>query len=369
MFCLPTELQDAVCDHLAPSHLAALSRSCSQFYAVAQRHLYRHVHITPAFHNLSVVLTLATKPHIARHVRSFSLSLASQSSVFQAYYRHLASALSHMTELSFLHLFVDPSASWVLQRSRATHLLTFACSFPFDSHVSAFLATAPGLLELEVGPSSSPSSHNDDGGAHHHQHHSPTSIDVSPSLIPHLEQFRGSSHIASSLVPNRPVHTVHLTSGDLTDQIVSRLAESSNRVSILGATISSLPAPLLQLLSERLPDLMYLRITTTYNFSDAPDVTFYRNVSNALGALTQLQAFELSGMHWGSLKNNENEMRVWQSKPFNSEQIHQHHHHLGFEEEGSEQQQQLVLDDDSFDNNTVNNALDVDIYSELFVDY
>jgi len=265
MFCLPPELQNAVCDHLAPAHLAALSSSCSQFYWVAQRHLYRHVHITPAFRNLSVVLTLAAKPHVARHVRSFSLSLPSQSSVFLSFYNQLARALSHMTELSSLHLFVDPAASWVLQGTQPARLLTFACSFPFDFHVTEFLATAPALLELEVDPTSS------------HAYHE---LEVHQSLVPHLEQFRGSSQVAEAIVPNRPVHSIHLTSGDLTEKVVARLAESATNVAILGATISSLPAPLLQSLSKSMPNLMYLRITTTYDFSEAPDVVslplFYR---------------------------------------------------------------------------------------------
>lgn len=35
-------------------------------------------------------------------------------------------------------------------------------------------------------------------------------------------------------------------------------------------------------------------------------------------ALPDLEAFELSGMHWGSLKKNEeDEKRVWQSSPLN----------------------------------------------------
>lgn len=43
--------------------------------------------------------------------------------------------------------------------------------------------------------------------------------------------------------------------------------------------------------------------------------SFYENVAQALAALPNLQAFELSGMHWGSLMEEDTE-RVWQSKPF-----------------------------------------------------
>ncbi|KAF5370018.1 hypothetical protein D9758_001263 [Tetrapyrgos nigripes] len=315
---LPPEIHDILCLHLPSSHLAALSLSCSHFYNIVQRHLYRDIHITPAFHNLAVVPTLAAKPALARHVRSFSISLASQSSVLLAYYRQLARALSHMTGLSSLSLFVDPSASWVLRGVQAKWLAAFACSFPFDSHVAAFLKTTPALLRLEVDPESQAYFNPEDA-----------------SIIPHLEQFRGSSQVAQAIVPGRPVHSVFITSGELTD-VVAHLADSVSNVSILEATISSSPAPLLHLISERLPHVTHLRIT--YNSSEAPDTAFYEDVGSALDAFPRLQTFEFSGMHWGSLKNNE----------------------ISSEQNSSELQQ---TDAPSFE------TIDVDIDSEFFTDY
>jgi hypothetical protein len=72
---------------------------------------------------------------------------------------------------------------------------------------------------------------------------------------------------------------------------------------------------------------------TTYHFTQAPKVVsfifachghhfdlsqqgFMDQVANALAALPDLTAFELSGMHWGSSKRGENgSKRVWQSSP------------------------------------------------------
>jgi hypothetical protein len=43
---------------------------------------------------------------------------------------------------------------------------------------------------------------------------------------------------------------------------------------------------------------------------------FYRNIANALESLRDLNAFELSGMHWGSSpKALSQEGRIWQSQP------------------------------------------------------
>jgi hypothetical protein len=43
---------------------------------------------------------------------------------------------------------------------------------------------------------------------------------------------------------------------------------------------------------------------------------FMDQVANALAALPDLTAFELSGMHWGSSKREEDgSKRVWQSAP------------------------------------------------------
>jgi len=214
-----------------------------------------------------------------------------------------------MTEVISLELLVDPGASWVLLGTphrvfpRLEHL---ACSFPLDSHVVDFLGKTEALLQLEV-----------DGIS------SPLSLPM-PTLpngsLPRLRGFKGSSHAAMAIIPGRPVESIQLNSGDLTQDDIATLAQSTAHVAILGATTNSLPVPLLQTLTHHLSHLVYLQIMTTYTFSEGPDATFYQHIANALTSLPKLRVFELSGMPWGSsLKTAENEGRVWQSQPLSSD--------------------------------------------------
>lgn len=324
---LPIEILDAICQLVRPTDLVTLATTHPKIHPVAQRLLYRHLSISSTSRNLSAVITLAKKPHVAQYVRSFSIRLDPYSTVFNSYYRHLATALSAMSELTSLDIFLDPSVSWVLQGTPASvypRLLHFACSFSFDSYVANFLNKTHALVELEVDSVPVPS---------------PLSVASLPAAsLPCLSQFIGSSHVAESIVPGRPIESVHLNSGDLTEGVVESLAKSTAHVVMLGATTSSLPVPLLRLLAEHMRHLVYLRMMTTYNFSEAPDVVsplaivatshrsttiiaqpFYENVANALASLPDLQTFELSGMHWGSSrKANEDTGRIWQSKPLSS---------------------------------------------------
>jgi len=231
-----------------------------------------------------------------------------------------------MSELTSLDIFADSSTSWLLigteKSAQYLHLRHFACSFPFDSYVASFLDKTPGLLELEI-----------DSTLIH-----PSSLPcLAMSAIPHLAQFVGSSEAAKAIVPGRPLESIHINSGDLNEEDVASLAKTTAHVIIFGATTQSLPAPLLDLLARHLPYIVYLRIMTTHGFAKAPDVEFYEEIANGLAALPDLTAFELSGMHWGSLKKGEDgDKRVWQSQPLS----------LDFEHYGGNEG--APLDPDSF---------------------
>ena len=62
--------------------------------------------------NLLVVFTPAQKPHLTRYVRIFSIRLGSYS-VLSSFYRLLTIALSNMSPLTSLDIFLDHAASWV----------------------------------------------------------------------------------------------------------------------------------------------------------------------------------------------------------------------------------------------------------------
>ncbi|KAG6812648.1 hypothetical protein H0H92_001598 [Tricholoma furcatifolium] len=300
---LPAELIDAICQQACPPDLAALSRTNSFILPIAQRRLYRHLSIAFSSHNLQAVLTLADKPDLAQHVRTFSLRVDS-SSIFKSFLRLVATALSRMTELVQLELFIDPSASWILSNTRLTypHLLRFSSSFSFDQHVAEFLTKTEALLELEVDGTSSALDF-------------PVPV-LSTRSIPQLSQFVGSSHVASAIVPGRPVQSIHLPSGDLSEDDVVTLANSTSHMVILSATTSSPPVLILESLARHMPSLGYLRLMTTCDFSEPPQPSFYEQIASALTSFSELKGFELAGLHWGSSpKGPEGEERVWQSQP------------------------------------------------------
>lgn len=259
---IPLELLDAICHHLNQRRdLLAVSKSCSFLYPVAQRILYRHVNIDCMSRNLSVVITLANNPNIAKYVRTFAMRNDPRATLLASFYRQLNRALENMSDLTSLDLYVDSSASWVLRSQKQftyPRLVHFASSFPLDAHVANFMAKANALLHLEVDSLPTPS---------------PVNISSLPTnTLPHLSCFIGSCEAAQVIVPGRPVESIHLNSGDLTEPVVETLAKSTAHVSILGATTSSRPVPLLGSFAQNLSHLVSLRMMTTYNFSDAPDV-------------------------------------------------------------------------------------------------
>ncbi|OJA15284.1 hypothetical protein AZE42_00948 [Rhizopogon vesiculosus] len=324
---LPIELLDNVAQHLPSTSLTALAQTCSTLCPVAQRILYRYVSASAWTQNLCVVDTLAKKPHVARFVRSFYIAIDSLSPVFPPFYRQLANAILNMSELTSLNLLVDSSVSWVLKESSShidfPHLLQFTCSFPFDENVAKFLDRTPSLLELEVDSMPTAFSRNS------------STPYLSPTSIPRLEQYIGSSKTAELIVPGRPVRSVHLNGAGISEDDIPLLARSTVPIVVLGTVTKAPPVPFLEALRNHVPHLVYLRVMSTQDIFRAPTAVshhafhpwrtrtlisavqeFYEQVANVLTSFTELNAFELSGMHWGSQrKQDDSTKRVWQSKP------------------------------------------------------
>ncbi|KDQ64819.1 hypothetical protein JAAARDRAFT_145966 [Jaapia argillacea MUCL 33604] len=308
---LPFELLDGICQNLCPADLVSLARTSSWLCPASQRFLYRHVSVSPWARNISVVATLAKRRDIAATVRSFSIVIDDgRTSPFPAFYQLLARALSGMTRLTSLSLLIDPNASWVLDSSLGTHttyhhLRHFTCSFPLDSHVAHFLAETPTLIELQV--DSAPTS----------SHHPCASL---PSTsIPNLNQFIGSATAAKEIVPGRPVETVHLYNGELTEESIGDLARSTAPIAALGAMTRMAPVTVLDTLARHIPSIAYLRLMAVDDFSVLPTSEFYEQVAAKLAGLPELSTFELCGIHWGSFKRDEgHDRRVWQAGPLSS---------------------------------------------------
>ncbi|KAK0206292.1 hypothetical protein DFS33DRAFT_1459948 [Desarmillaria ectypa] len=307
---LPIELLDSICSHLNPCYLLSLLKVCSRVSPVAQRRLYRTIFAAPAAQNLSVVLTLAKNSLLAEYVTSFSINLDSQPSLFLSFFRHLAVALGNMTNLVHLCVFVPPRVSWILLPIKSSHypsLSHFSCSFPFNSHVATFLKATPSLLKLEV-DTLSPS--------FQHDYLDP----LPPCSVPHLSHFTGSSQAARTIVPGRPVQSLRINTGHVDDSVVDAITQSTADVTVFEATTTSFPASLLHLLSQRLHQMVYLRISSTCNFSGLPDTAFYEDIANALTKFPALEVFELSGMLWGSIKTDQKQVgRIWQSRPLDTD--------------------------------------------------
>ncbi|KAG1753819.1 uncharacterized protein EDB91DRAFT_1077513 [Suillus paluster] len=281
---------------------------------MAQRILYRDVSASVWSRNLCVVITLAKKPHIARFVRSFYIAIDSLAHVFPAYYRQLAKAILNMSELTSLNLLVDSSVSWVLKESSSrihfSHLLQFTCSFPFDENVARFLDITPSLLELEVDSIPTVFAHN-----------SPPPY-LAPTSIPNLAQFVGSSRTAELIIPGRPVRSIHLNGGGFMEDDIPLLSRSTVPVVVLGTVTNAPPVPFLEMLRKHAPHLVYLRVMSTKDIFRAPTAEFYEQVASVLTSFTELSAFELSGMHWGSQrKQNDGAKRVWQSTPLQNKNL------------------------------------------------
>lgn len=293
---LPPELYDAVFRFLDHRDLAVVARASPTTHAIALRVLYRVLHVSNP--SPSVVLTLASRPHIARHVRHFSIALDPAAALFHSFYRRLATALAAMTALVSLDIFID-AGSWVLPDNRVyPQLQHFASSFAFDPRVAAFLAQAPALESVQVGPTVSPRP------------------SLAPASLLRLVEFTGCSSAAVAVIPGRPVESIHINSGDLTEDLVPALAKSTALVTVLSLTTSSAPVAMLQVLGQHMPHIMYLRITSSCGLSAPPMSIFYEQVAGALAFFTNLQSFELSGMAWSSTKKPHNQQRVWQSQPF-----------------------------------------------------
>ncbi|KAF8803869.1 hypothetical protein BYT27DRAFT_7171315 [Phlegmacium glaucopus] len=302
---LPVELVDHVAHYLPTTDLVALSTTNSYLYPVAQRWLYRQITINYSSNNLAVVFTLASKPRLACHVRTFAIRLGSFSVLLSSFYRLLQTALSNMSELVSLDIFLDHAASWIMRtRDDATYnrLEHFASSFHLDHHVTHFLQKTNALLELEV--DSLP----------------PTPIvpNLIPTALPMLSQFTGSSQVAQYVVPGRPVESIHLNSGDLTEDVAESLAKSTAHVLLLAAATTYHSVALIGTLTQCMDHLVHLRIVTTFNFSEPPDASYFVNISNALRSLPDLRTCEIWGIHWVSSKNDfHDEGTVWESEPFN----------------------------------------------------
>ncbi|KAI0939528.1 hypothetical protein AcW1_004534 [Taiwanofungus camphoratus] len=286
---LPVELLDAICEPLAtdPSTLSSLALTSTAVNPSVTRLLYRTLSVSTHARNLPVVGTLAARPALARLVHTFSITLDEAETALHPLYKQLQTALRRMPQLASLELLVDTHASWMLPGVDCDLeyrcLEHFACSFPLDAHLSAFLGRLPSLRSLQLSAPAPPN----------------TSL-LPSSYIPLLESYTGPGSLLPLLSP-RPLTTLHL-SGDLTavdipgtsgalpvgepppdfyetaNWLASPDGETKDnkdavaQVQVLSAITSAPPAQLLEALARAYPKLVCLRLMTTCAFWEAPDM-------------------------------------------------------------------------------------------------
>jgi len=261
--------------------------------------LYNHISITPATNNLSVLNTLAARPHIASHVRTFSITMHNKQP--HPFYNLLARALEQMTELTSLTLFLDADASWVLNSgAHYLNLTSFASSFPFDSSQVRFLSRTPAIVDLQVGavlPSNDQSE-----------------IDLPPTSIPNLARFTGPYQTARLVVPQRPVEALFLSQVISDDSIFGQLSQSKSNITIFDAVVSLGLLSCVTAISKTMPSLHHLRLMTVTPLNEHFDSALYQQLSDELMSMSALASFEYSGMNWTCWHDSDSK-RVWQSSP------------------------------------------------------
>ncbi|KAI5120916.1 hypothetical protein M0805_002896 [Coniferiporia weirii] len=296
---LPLDILDSLCQFVHKRDLLALARSSAVFYPSAQRYLYRHLALFNYTDAVRCLETLRRRRDLARHVRVLSLRLDPNAPVLRSFVELLATVLPDVHNLVSLDIVIPPSAStaFVAPEARGTvypRLTHFSCNLPLDGAVCSFLQCLPAARELQLGECTGIVSASSTS----------SSLPVLPaSALPNLALFMGPSDAAAVLVPGRPLESVHLYSGELSEDVLVALARSSSAITIFGAFTHSLSPSVLHCLAASLPHLHHLRIMTMYHASNQPDDLFYGQVVQILSTLPALVSAELAGFRWVSWKD------------------------------------------------------------------
>ncbi|KAF8633676.1 hypothetical protein AX15_001287 [Amanita polypyramis BW_CC] len=298
---LPLELVSHILAYLSTHHLLPLITADIRLSHLALRLLYRDLHVSSNARNLSVVVTLAKKPPLAAHVRSFALHIEPSAVLFRSFYDALRAALSNMSALTSLRLFLNPTFSSALRAADGSifsDLLNVSMSLAHGHNLALCLAKADSLLGLDL-----------------------ESLPDSPELpvgpFPHVGKFTDPVRVAEIPIPSHSVDTIRLSSGNILESVTAKLAESAVPVVLFEANIDSLSIPSLLSLSQAMPCLQYVRFTTTSNSIEPPSDEFCEDVAKTLSFFPSLESFELWGVHFEQRQRGPNNCGCsWKAKMF-----------------------------------------------------
>ncbi|KAM6495553.1 hypothetical protein JOM56_008259 [Amanita muscaria] len=301
---LPHELVAHIVRYLSKHHVAVLATTNHLFASLAQQLLYRDLYVSSSSHTLAVVVTLAKKPSVAVHVRAFAIQIDPSSVLFKSFYDALRTALSNMTGLTSLRLFVDAKFSSALRPVPSTfsNLLNVSTSLVYDDNIALCLAKAKSILEVDF---DSP------------MDTSPDSPDLPAGALPLLRSFTGPVRVAEVMVPGRPVEFIRLNTGTILENVAVKLAQSTAPVTLFEANVDSLSISSLLSLSQTMPHLRYVRFTTTSNSVEPPSHQFCDDVAEVLTFFPELESFELWGIHFEQIqKAPKSHGHIWKAKIF-----------------------------------------------------
>ena len=315
---LPCELVFHIAAYLSKLDLLSLATTDHYGARLAQQLLYRDLHVSSYSHNLSLVITLAKKPHIAAHVRSFALHVGPSTILFRSFYDALRTALSNMSDLTSLQLFFDPTCSSAIRSVDGfSDLLNVSAYLAHDHHV-AFCLAKPDLDFRSL----------------------TDATERFPEAFPHFGKLLGPGAVTRS----RPVESsTRSNSGNILESVAAKLAKSTVPVILFEANIDSLSIPFLLSLSRAMPRLRYLRFTATSNNVQPPSNVghnhsilttvlipfilqeFCDDVAKILSFFPALESFELWGIHFEQARSTYNSGQQWRAKMFGSSDIGESH--------------------------------------------
>lgn len=258
---LPVDVLDVLCQFIAESDLPAVARVNSRICPSAQRYLYRSLAFTSPAKAARCFKTLRRNPLLHRHVRELSLRADPYAPLLRSLVDLLGAVLADAQNLISLELVLPQCATNVFLAAEKkdtlyARLVNFSCNLPFSSALCSFLQRTPSVKVLQLSDYSSAYS---------------DLPDLPISALPSLQAFTGSSDLATLLAPGRPLESVHLFSGELSQTIIDALSRSSSSIAIFGAFTTSLSPSILHCLAENLPHLHHLRIMTMYHTFNQPD--------------------------------------------------------------------------------------------------
>lgn len=316
---LPCELAFHIAAYLDKLDLLSLATTNRYLAHLAQHLLYRDLHVSSYSHNLDLVVTLAKKPHIAAHVRSFALYVGPSAILFRSFYDALRTALSNMSELTSLQLFLDPTCSSTIRSVHGFSDLLNVSPYLAHDHQLAFYLAKPGLHLPSL---TDATEHFEDEEAFPRFGKLPGPGPI-PRAVTHTSRLVESSTARSS-------------SGNILESVAAKLVKSTVPVILFEANIDSLSIPFLVSLSRAMPRLRYLRFTATSNNVQPPSnvgvITlfdlmtaliplilqeFCGDVAKILSFFPTLESFELWGIHFEQAQSTfSNCGQQWRPKMF-----------------------------------------------------